>query len=159
MLAALHYCCPNRCHGVSLHKVCPSVQAGAVLCAWSRGRWLDDEGWDLQAVQACTQAQPLRAPHHTHIGQGAQRIQWSVREAQARFRSASAATSGHIIQEESMILWLIRWTAAGCGMSFSGRWNGPRRNEEGWPNLHCSPGGQLDGVTHCYKHFTCNHKY
>ena len=48
---------------------------------------------------------------------------WSVRETQARFRSACAATSGHIIQEEleSVILQQIWRTVAGCGTSTSGR--------------------------------------
>ena len=49
----------------------PSIQSGAVLCAWSRGGWQEDEGWDLQAVRARAQTPPLRAPHHSQIGQGA----------------------------------------------------------------------------------------
>ena len=155
MLAALHYCCPNRCHGVSQHIVRPSVQAGAVLCSWSRNGWLNDEGWDLQAVWARAQAPPLRAPHHSHIGQGAH---GPCEKPQARFHSASAATSGHIIQEESVIRLRIRRTAAGCGTSTPGQCTGPRRNEAGWPNLRCSPGGQLRLVAHDYKYFTCNYR-
>ena len=71
MLAHLHHRCQNRCHGVGPHKIRPLVQAGAILCSRSRGGRLDEEGWVLQAVRACAYAPPLRASHHSHIGQGA----------------------------------------------------------------------------------------
>ena len=138
--------CPSVANGVRWHQGPIESRCRGLVHFWSAGRWqtagwspflpcllcsrlLDDEGWDLQGVQARAQTLPLRVFHHrlihSHIGQSVVHAGIGL-ETQALFCSACAATSGHVIQQESVIRQRIRRTAADCGTSTPGRCNGQK---------------------------------
>ena len=102
---------------------------------WSEADWISSlvmsvlfqmTGWRRLRLAHCTSSRPSPASSWAPTQPYWARCPSSVRETQALFPSLCAATSWHIIQEESVIGRQIRLTAAGCGMSTPGRWNGPR---------------------------------
>ena len=114
-----------------------------------------ESSWCPRPTYSCAPSQPYWA-----------RCPWFVRETLALFRSACADTSGLIIQEEYVIQRPIRGTAAGCGTSTPGRWNGRRRNENGrmisWWQITCCyiQLHVIKTITLCYIHLhaiTCNY--
>ena len=74
------------------------------MTGWRRLRLAGCTSSRQSTETSCAPSQPYWEGSHGPCGS-------TVRETQALFSSECAATSGHIIQEESVILWRIRQTA------------------------------------------------